>query len=261
MAEYIGNDQDNTYIGTNGDDVISGGGGNDTLGTASGQGNEYKTGNGDDDIDGGAGDDTLYGGNGDDTLTGGAGDDTLYGGNGADTFVFNFTVTSATAATTVYFRDGDAPSEGADYRAWYNYDTQLDAWRAELDALHGGDLEAENTYSLDITVNGGSAKKPTTATYSFEGDNSYTYYETTSEAAIEGEGRDTVMDWTNGTNKLVLNGLSNDAGAENYWGKFLTTDTAADGKTVISFTDGSITLIGVDTSIEALIAANQVDFG
>lgn len=279
MTDYIGGTGEQTLTGSDSDDVLNGGNGNDTLYGGAGDdvlGGEYSTEilkpngktdvvtveeNGNDTLYGEAGNDTLDGGNGNDTLVGGPGDDTLTGDSGDDTFAFNFTVTSGAELTTVYFRDGDAPSLSADYKAWYNYDTQLDAWRAELDTLYGGDLDAGTTYDVDITVNGGTPKKPTTSTYSFDGDNSYSYYEATTKATIEGEGTDVVLDWGTGADKLVLNGLSANAGEAAYWGNFLTSDTVADGKTVISFDGGSITLVGTDASLADLVADGYVQFG
>jgi len=227
---------------------------------------ELFGGNGDDILNGGDGNDTLNGGNGVDTLTGGLGDDDLTGGRGVDTFVFNFSVTGEQVLCTEYFRDGNAPSESADYKAWLNYTTQLDAWRAAMMDAYGTDLEDENTFDVDITVNGGTLKKPQLSTVEFSGDNSYTYLDTVNSLAITGEGHDTILDWgttNSGDDILQLNGLSNDANAANYWGDWLTVDNVVgDGKAVILFDGGSITLVGVDTvDIAALITAGQVSFG
>lgn len=235
----------------NGNDVINGGDGKDTL----------YGGRGDDTLDGGEGNDTLYGGQGNDTLIGGAGHDVMTGGKGNDTFVFNFTLTNTKVQTTLEFRDGNAPSANADWAAWNNYTKQLAAWRAELEATWGEDLDADNTFNHDITVNGGSMKKPVYSTVNFEGDNSFTFWENSTGATIEGEGHDMILDWNEGTNVLQLNGLSNDATSDNYWKKFLTVETEINGKTVINFEGGTIALMGVDTSIDALIAAGQVSFG
>ncbi|WP_332675685.1 calcium-binding protein [Aromatoleum sp.] len=266
MAEYFGGTGEQTLTGSDGNDLMNGGNGNDVL--YGGAGDDVLgvvatvAENGNDALYGEAGNDSLDGGNGNDTLVGGPGDDTLTGGSGDDTFAFNFTVTSGSQLTTVYFRDGDAPSLNADYKAWYNYDTQLDAWRAELDNLYGGDLDAGETYDVDITVNGGTVKKPIYSTANFTGDNSYAYYETTTKATIEGEGTDVVLDWAaKGADKLVLNGLSDNATDAAYWGNFLTSDTLTDGKTVISFDGGSITLVGTDASLADLVAGGYVQFG
>lgn len=275
MAILNGTSDDNVIPGTNQDDVIRGGDGNDTLGSGDGDqlgngddlikgenGNDILLGGqGNDVLYGGPGDDLLDGGRGDDILNGGLGDDQLTGGKGADTFVFNFTVTNTAVQKTALFRDGNAPSTNADWSAWNNYTKQLDAWRAEMSATYGVDLDNTETFGVNITVNGGSVKKPVLSPVHFEGDNSYTYWENSTDVKIEGQGTDEVKDWTV-DDVLQLNGLSNDAGAVNYWNKFLTVDTVAgDGKTVITFSGGSITLVGVDTTIEALIAAGQVNFG
>ncbi len=254
--------------------------GNDILpGTSSGEtllglaGDDILLGkSGDDVLNGGTGDDILIADAGNDTLIGGDGNDTLDGGANIDTFVFNFEVTaihsSSVEQMTVWFRDGNSPANIADYSAWNNYDKQLDVWRAEMFALYGADANAADTYSLDIKVSGGTAKKPTTATYHFDGDASYTFDQVnvTSTYTVEGEGHDTILDWNSvngiGNNDVLdLRGLSNDSTADNYWGNVLTTDTLIDGQTVISFDGGSITLIGVDTTIQTLIDAGQVTFG
>ena len=135
-------------------------------------------------------------------------------------------------------------------------------------ALYDADANEADTYSLDIKVSGGSAKKPTTTTYHFNGDASYTFDQVsvTSTYTVEGEGHVTIPDWNSvngiGNNDVLdLRGMSNDSTADNYWGNVLTTDTLINGKTVISFDGGSITLIGVDTTIQTLIDAGQVTFG
>jgi hypothetical protein len=265
-----GNGENLSGSTTNGDDIVYALGGDDTINAKQGndivyggEGNDtIQGGNDNDTLYGDAGNDILDGGNDNDVLIGGEGDDQLTGGNGADTFVFNFTVTSSMVQKTVLFRDGNAPSTTADYKAWLNYDTQLDAWRAELSSVYGVDLDATDTFAVDITVNGGSVKKPVYSTVEFSGDNSYTYFDEEASATIEGEGYDTVLDWSNGADKLALNGLSNTEGAANYWGNFLTSDDVADdGKTVISFDGGSITLIGTDMSIADLVTGGYVLFG
>jgi hypothetical protein len=288
-----GGDGDDTLLGSAGDDTISAGGGEDVMdGDAGNDSIEGGTGNdamsgsaGNDTMHGGAGDDTingdtgeagndlLYGEDGNDTmngsagmdlLDGGAGDDEMTGGDGVDTFVFNFEVSGSTSTQTVtaWFRDGNKPASISDYSAWRAYDTQLDVWRAEMSVLHGADLESGNTYGLDIKVSGTSGKKPITTTYHFDGDSSYKYTETLTTLTVEGGGYDVVNDWTADMDQLVLNGLSNVATDDNYWAKVLTVDTnVLDLQTVFSFQGGSITLVGVDTTMQALIDAGQVTFG
>lgn len=67
MANYEGDNRDNTYRGTKKRDVINGGGGDDVLFGLDGN----------DEIDGGAGRDTINAGTGDDDADGGRGNDTL----------------------------------------------------------------------------------------------------------------------------------------------------------------------------------------
>jgi Ca2+-binding RTX toxin-like protein len=255
MAEYIGTTGNDIHVGTAQPDTINGGDGNDTL----------SGGNQNDIINGDAGDDKLFGDNGQDTLTGGAGNDQLTGGTGTDTFVFNFTVSSSGSWVTqvATFRDGTAPAQTADAVAWNNYLKQLEAWRAEMLATTG---ELDEDTNLDGTaILTTSTKKAGTITVgevAFDNDYQWQEWVETTKATIEGEGYDTILDWSDGApDKLLLNGLSNVATDDNYWGKFLTTDAAVDGKTVISFDGGSITLVGVDTSMADLIAAGLVDFG
>ncbi|MDP1529605.1 MAG: calcium-binding protein [Rhodoferax sp.] len=289
MADYPGTSSDDTYAGTNQADTISGGEGNDTLSGAQGddtisgdagndilnggQGADFLNGgtgndilNGDegsDVLNGGTGNDTLNGGVSDDTLTGGLGDDQLTGGKGDDTFVFNFTVnTSGSWVTqTAEFRDGNTPSAYADAVAWNNYLKQLEAWRLEMNTLTGqGDenTDLDGTAYLTTSTKKGGTLLLDTQTY----DNDYQYQEWvgSSTATIEGDGYDQILDWTSGANKLVLNGLSADSGAGNYWDTFLNSAQSG-GNTVITFDGGSITLVGVLTSIEALVSGGLVDFG
>jgi hypothetical protein len=214
-------------------------------------------GNGDQTINGLGGNDSIDGGRGADVIVGGAGDDVLTGGNGADTFEFNFTIKPASTPITVSFRDGDMPSPNADWAAWNNYSQQLEAWRLEMTTLHGQeDADLYAVFLASATAHGGGAKKPVGPVV-FNGDNTFTYYEDGGEPTIEGEGTDTILDWFN-NDLLKLSGLSDDGSADNYWGKWLTLETQDDGQTVISFDGGSITLMGVDTTMEQLIDNGQV---
>lgn len=259
MADYTGGAGNDTYAGTNQADTIYGGDGNDTLGTDS----PANTGNGSDTIYGEGGDDTLYGGNGNDTLVGGADNDTLKGGNGNDTFVFNFTINPGGSWQTreAVFRDGNSPAEMADAVAWNNYLKQLAVWRAEMTTLYGTDENQNLDGTAYLTTSTKKAGAIMIGEVSYDNDFQYQEWVDSSSIAIQGEGYDTVLDWGNGADVLVLSGLSDDSTASNYWGNWLTADTATDGKTVISFEGGSITLIGVDTTIEALIAAGSVSWG
>lgn len=195
-----------------------------------------------------------------DTIEGGLGNDTMSGGYGNDTFVFNFTVDSI-LKTANFSEVRDAPSTNADYKAWQNYTNQLEAWRTEMATLHGTDAVDADTFDHWITVNGGTLKKPAYSQVEFTGDASYAWYEN----SITGDGHDQVLDWSNGHDKLLLQGLSNDSSLSSYWGNWLTSDGVQDGQTVISFGSGSdagsITLIGTDMSIADLVAGGHVQFG
>jgi hypothetical protein len=188
-----------------------------------------------------------------DIITGGAGDDVMTGGYGSDTFIFNFTVASCVVTHDVLFRDGDAPSVKADHKAWVNYTAELAAWRSSLTEAHGADEAEAYTFDVDIAV-----KKASPLTQNFTGDNSFAWSETVT--SISGEGHDSILDWGNGNDMLHFAGLSTDQAADNYWGNWLTADTLEDGQTIISFDGGSITLVGVDTTLDALITGGQLLF-
>ncbi|NIC41788.1 hypothetical protein [Aquabacterium sp. A08] len=223
----------------------------------------------DDTLVGTDGNDTIDGKTGADTITGGLGDDLLYGGNGAfsDTFVFNFTVSSKTITTTttetidLLFRDGNTPNEAnADAVAWNNYVKQLEAWRAELEALGFTDENIE-TETAFITT----STKKTTLTKEYEWDNSFVGSRdvevTETVNTITGEGNDKIYQWgvANTADKLKFVGLSSDAEAVNYWDTWLNSEVVGND-TKITFDGGSITLIGVTTTIEALVADGYVTF-
>lgn len=279
MALIIGTENNDSLPGTRFADSIYGGAGNDVLNAIAahniagagddlligGDGNDTLLGgNGNDLLYGDAGNDSLIGGNGDDFLRGGAGDDTLTGNVGNDQFVFNFALETQaiTESVTMLFRNGNAPSANADLRAWQNYDSQLDAWRTELKALYGPDIDPANTFSLDVPVHGNSAKKPDTTYAHFEGDDSFSYERVIgTTTTLKGEGTDTVRDWTTGADKLIFNGLSNDASTANYWENWLTAENLADNQTVIAYAGGSITLLGLDTSLSSLVDNGWLTFG
>lgn len=279
MALINGTENDDSLPGTRFADSIYGGAGNDVLNAISahniaGAGDDLLYGgDGNDTLLGGSGNDLLYGdtgndyllgGNGDDVLIGGAGDDALTGNAGNDKFVFNFVLETQviSESVTMLFRNGNAPSANADFRAWQSYDSQLDAWRAQLEALYGPDIDPANTFSLDVPVHGNSPKKPANAYAQFEGDDSFSYERVIgTTTTLKGEGTDTVRDWTAGADKLVFNGLSNESGTTNYWGNWLTAESLADNQTVIAYHGGSITLLGVDTSLSSLVDNGWLTFG
>lgn len=280
-----GGDGNDTIEGGAGADTISGGNGDDTI-SGGADADTISGGNGDDTINGDAGADAISGGDGNDTISGGAGADQITGGPGDDsldgrsdtspeagnTFTFNFEVTTKVVEreASFNFQDGSTPDTvKADWAAWNAYVNNLAVWRAGMEAQYGVDSEAGQTFSVSgIKSSGNTAKNKKDVGTTFSGDHTYAYLTTeTTIALTASDGTDVIHDWsatdTNVANrdKLVFAGLSNDETADNYWGDFLSTDSLMDGKTVISFAGGSITLVGVDTDIAALVAAGSLVFG
>jgi hypothetical protein len=246
---YTGTDADEWIYGGNGADVINGGGGNDTI----------YGGNGADMINGGGGNDTIDGGNGPDTITGGPGNDVMTGGGGGDTFVFNFTVTSQQQLVVLQFRDGNTPANPADAVAWTNYLKQLAAWRLALESEHGEDQDDSLDESVFLTT---STKKGSPSILLGEQtfDKDFSYMANVASATVQADGVDQIMDWGNGPDTLVFAGLSADSTALNYYGNFVTAAIVG-ANTVIDITGGdSITLVGVNTTLEALVAGGLITF-
>jgi hypothetical protein len=261
----------NTVIGTPESDIIDGANGNDTIYAYAGN-DTVVGGNGNDTLYGGDGNDTLYGGQltgnagGDDTIVGGMGDDVMTGGGGIDTFVFNFVVTEhrEQVLTTLQFRDGNTPANPADAVAWTNYLNQLATWRADLTVLHGTDLSNTKDESVTLTT---STKKVApgviTGFQTFDKDYSYLADVSSVSVTVTGEGNDRILDWgarTAGNDMLKLAGLSNVATDINYYGNFVSVDALVDNQTVITIGDSSITLVGIDTTMAALVADGFVSF-
>jgi hypothetical protein len=191
-----------TYPDNSGSDTINGGNGVDVI--DAGDGNDIiNGGNGDDILDGGAGDDVINGERGADTITGGPGDDTLSGGQAADTFVFNFTITE-TEGDTIYFRDGNTPNYTANESAWDNYQSQLEAWRAQLIAEYGADVDTE-TMTTDVYTSS-TKSKPSTFVGTEEYDNSYTIGGGTTITSTDGN--DMILDFQWQTDQLDLGAIT-----------------------------------------------------
>lgn len=259
---------DDSIDGLGGDDTLVGGQGDDTV--SGGDGNDIISGDqGDDSLSGGLGDDTIYGGEGADTIDGGLGNDVMYGGQGnaVDQFVFHFVnfhieTTTSEVLTELKFRDGNHPAAVADAVAWNNYLNQLATWRAELIAANGADLDAgldDTAYLTTSTKKGGTILL---GSQSYDNDYQYWATNTTTVATVEGEGDDVVYQWgfAGGDDVLVLNGLSGDSTSTHYYGNFLSS-SVVDGNTIIAINGGgSITLVGVSTTIDDLVAAGQVTF-
>ena len=242
----------------------------DTTGTGNQLDNAITGNGGDNLLSGDDGDDTLNGGDGDDMLVGGDGDDHLNGGDGADVFQFGFTVnfSQSLVLRTDWFRANEtntgsnSPASTADYKAWLNYDTQLDTWRDYMAQAHGTDVGADlnnngyddGLYSAIVTVNGGTLKKPMTSTFAFAGDASYSYMVTEDEstAIATDHGHDLIEDFDAGSDRLDL-GVT----AEQFAQFFAVT--SADGDIVITLNDDpgwSVTLVGLssfDASVNLLL--------
>lgn len=166
---------DDTLIGNQGDDILRGGDGNDTLDGR----------NGFDILEGGAGDDDLNGKNGNDTLDGGTGVDTLIGGAGNDT------LNGGADADTLFGRNGfDTLNGGAgDDELNGNADNDTLSGGFGDDVLNGGAGDDTLTGGADVdTLTGGTGVD----TFDFNSD---------------GEGVDTITDFTVGTDLIDLVGI------------------------------------------------------
>lgn len=286
MSNIFDGDLGNTLDGTSDRDTILGAGGDDIIhGYA---GDDYLDGgNASDFIDGGPGNDFILGGyptiqwsnpDGGDRIIGGMGDDTMVGAAGYDTFVFRFVVTEQRdqVLTTLQFRDGTTPAEAANAAAWTNYLTKLEHWRAGLEALHGADLSNTEDESVTLATSPRkSAKDVMTGAQAYDKDYSYMADGSTVSLAVTGEGHDTIGrwglqggyeeqfgwgPWSTDHKTLQLSGLSGHESDINFYGNFVSVDTVRDAQTVISIGDSSITLLGVDTTMDALIAGGHVVF-
>ena len=202
---------DDTLDGNDGDDLIAGGSGADLI--RGGAGNDRAFGGlGADTLDGGAGDDALSGGWGDDvlsgatgadTLDGGAGDDALGGGAGQDLLdggSGDDTLGGGLGSDTLRGGLGD------DRLAGGGRDDDLDGG-AGADTLTGGDG--------DDTLTGGL------------GADSFVF--------APGSGNDTLTDFQDGLDRLVLDGAAFSD---------LAIEDATDGA-LVSFAGGTVLLMGV----------------
>lgn len=138
-----------------------------------------------------------------DTITESSGTNVLTGGYGNDSFVFNIGLTSTTGLQTVYL-GGVTPGDGlitANANGqWNSYLSNLADWRAEMTALYGEDANTATTsaswqYSQGKTLKSGSA----------DYDNSFSY---TSTQTTTNESYNTITDWGNGNDSIVMAGVT-----------------------------------------------------
>ncbi|MCC1492267.1 calcium-binding protein [Cognatishimia sp. F0-27] len=239
-----GNNGFDTLVGGDGDDLLNGNFGNDSLDAGAGD-DTANGGLGADTIETGAGDDVVSGGNGGDLIRGGEGDDRLFGNAGNDSL------------------EGDDPSgAGDDY---------LDGGLGN-DTLHGG-LGSDTIIggagndvlsASGVTGEGGNAlfdggDGADTISLGVDGQGNAT---ATGGAGADvfnwiDDGHDVIVDFEPGVDTLVL-----------LRAQFAGVETAEDLVGLVSFTDGnavfgggasSLTLLGVDESEAAALAAS-IDF-
>ncbi|MDP2333885.1 MAG: hypothetical protein Q8M19_24680 [Reyranella sp.] len=139
-----------------------------------------------------------------DTITESSGTNVLTGGYGNDSFVFNIGLTSTTSTQTVEYLGGAHPLDGlitANANGqWNSYLSNLADWRAEMVALYGADADtttesASWQYSQGKTLKSGSA----------EYDDSFSY---TSTQTTTNESYNTITDWGNGDDSIVMAGVT-----------------------------------------------------
>ena len=243
-----GDGQNNSLTGKSGNDTLQGRGGNDILiGNA-----------GDDSLIGGIGNDTADGGAGDDTLKGGAGEDVLEGGRGNDLLnggTFDDVLKGERGKDTLMGENGHDRLEGGDgrdlLRGGTHNDTLTgddgsDTLRGESgnDVLRGGDqndqligggdndtLRGDNGDDTllgggqnDLLV-GGSGNDTLTGG---GGEDMFWFNGNTQT------GDDTITDFENGTDLIAFKNLQFSD----------LTITRTGGDTVITWTNGSVTLTG-----------------
>lgn len=217
---------------TDGDDNLDGGDANEEFDL--GFGDDFvEAGKGSDLFFGDEGDDTVFGGEGNDTGQGGTGDDAIYGNQGDDAIYGN------TGDDDIFGgKDEDTVYGGQDEDAIYgNFQADIIYGNFGADTLFGGqdnDLlygGKDNDQLLgnagDDTLFGNAGADTLTG----NGGNDLFL-------SIANGGADVITDFSDG-DKIQVIGISSTA-------LLASLDTDGDGNAIISFSGGSITLIGID---------------
>ena len=236
-----GGDQNDRLIGDRGRDTLDGGAGNDTLNGGAGT-DQISGGKGKDLLNGGDAKDTLNGDGGNDTLNGQQGQDILAGGNGRDSLsggTENDSLDGGAGQDTLKGGDGDDSLRGGSQADTLSGEKGRDTLigNGGNDLLKGGgqgDLLRGNSGKDTLnggagndTLNGGSGAD----TFLFNGDTN--------------TGHDQITDFQNGTDVIEISGAV---------GFGDLTITQGGGNTVISWSGGSVTLLGETGTI------NEDDF-
>jgi Ca2+-binding RTX toxin-like protein len=222
---------DNGQNDANGHDTIWGGAGNDTVN--GGGGNEVIWGEaGADSLLGGIGNDTIYAGDNYDTIRGGDGDDQAWGGNGRDlVFLGN--------GNDIFWDNGQNDANGHD-TIWggAGNDTVNGGGGNEVIYGEAGDDSLLGGIGND-TLWGGTGNDTLTGG---NGADRFVF--------ATGHGSDVITDFENGIDVIRLATGAADFSA--------VTVTAQGSDTLVQFSDVSILLAGVDSS---LIDASDFIFG
>lgn len=173
-----------------------------------------------------------------DTIVEASGNNTLTGGYGNDHFVFNIGFSETSELQTANFSTAPTQTTGANTNGvWNSYVSNLNEWRAEMDALHGTDTD-QTSLTQDYTYSSGKVLKSGEATY----DSSYSWYETTTHTNTS---TNTITDYGNGHDSIVLAGVTQDQFDSH--GGTVTYD-AGSNSTTIHIGTFSITVLGANVS-------------
>jgi Ca2+-binding RTX toxin-like protein len=213
---------DLVIAGGNGADNITGGGGNDAL----------TGGAGDDVIDGGAGNDTLTGAGGNDSLTGGTGTTTL-----VETVSGSLTL-STTGTTTTVTGLGTDTLEAA---------TAV----AVLTGNGNNNLIDADGFSGAVTIDGGAGNDTIRGSMSND------------DSIDGGTGTDRLLLATGGGTFVVTDGLTTGPGGSDAFANIeqvrLVGDTVAINFTAVTFTQGSVHVIGSSAN-DTIVGGQGNDF-